>query len=243
MSGDVSMGLVNRSLRFDPLPGSTVDLHRGPEKASLGSGLSLSDEESRIRGELELDVERDLEEEIKDGMYRLALQLHRLYRHQKERISRAPRSAQSAAKNRRGIEEKSVSEVNISIKMEGGTKVEIRETKREATRDKTRPRTALATPNSNCHSNNEEHGTIVRRGKKFDWANSLRSGGGSSAIDEKGSGNVLGKSRMHPRCRQVSRSDLRSEGSRSNVGGDSARHKVNRRVDHKLLDMKMGWKS
>ncbi|KAI3441938.1 uncharacterized protein J3R85_002000 [Psidium guajava] len=127
--------------------------------------------------------------------------------------------------------------------MEGGTKVEIRETKREATKDKNRPRTALSTPNSNCRGNNEKHGTIVRRGKKFDWANSLRSGGGARAVDEKGSGNVLGKPRIHPRGRHVSRSDLRSEGCRSNVDGDSARHRVNRRVDHKLLDMKMGWKS
>ncbi|KAK3011802.1 hypothetical protein RJ639_012503 [Escallonia herrerae] len=38
-----------------------------------------------IRGELEMDVERDLDEEIKDGIYHLALQLHRLYQHQKER--------------------------------------------------------------------------------------------------------------------------------------------------------------
>ncbi|XP_048132122.1 uncharacterized protein LOC115743046 isoform X2 [Rhodamnia argentea] len=220
----------------------SVGLDRGPEKASRGAGLSISDEESRIRGELELDVERDLEEEIKDGMYRLALQLHRLYQHQKERISRARQSAQSAAKNRRGIEEKSVSEVNISIKMEGGTKVVIRETKREATRDKTGPLRASGTPNSNRHSNNEKHGTIVRRVKKFDWANSLRSGGGASIIDEKGSGNALGKSRMHPRGRRVSRSNLRSEGCGNSVGGDSARHKVNRLVDHKLLDMEMGWK-
>ncbi|KAI6707433.1 hypothetical protein NL676_010395 [Syzygium grande] len=243
LSGIIAMELMNRSLRLDASRGLTVDLDRGPKKASLGAGLSLSDEESRIRGQLELDVERDLEEEIKEGIYRLSLQLHRLYQHKKERVSRASQSAQSVAKDRQRVEEKLVSEVNISIKMEGGTKVEIRETKREAKRDKPWPRMASAMPNSNCHANNNKHGTIVRRGKKFDWATSLRSGGGESVVDEKGHADDSGKPRIHPRDRCLSRSNLRSEACRSSVVGDSARHKVNRRVDHKLLNIEMGWKS
>ncbi|KAL0396517.1 UNVERIFIED_CONTAM: hypothetical protein Scaly_0100100 [Sesamum calycinum] len=44
----------------------------------------MSVEELKIREELERDVEKGLEEEIKDGIYRLALRLHRLYQHQKD---------------------------------------------------------------------------------------------------------------------------------------------------------------
>ena len=45
----------------------------------------MSAEELKIRKELEMDVERDLEAEIKDGIYHLALRLHRLYQHQKKK--------------------------------------------------------------------------------------------------------------------------------------------------------------
>lgn len=47
--------------------------------------VAMSADELNIFRELEKDVERDLEEEIKDGIYHLALRLHRLYQHQKER--------------------------------------------------------------------------------------------------------------------------------------------------------------
>ncbi|XP_039168776.1 uncharacterized protein LOC104445952 [Eucalyptus grandis] len=243
--GSIPMELANQSPRADVLCGSMVDLDGGPKKASPGAGLLLSDKESRIRGELELDVERDLEEEIKDAIYRLALQLHRLYRHKKERLSRASQSAHCAGTERRGVEEKPISEVNISIKMEGGTKVEITETKREAARDKPRPRPASATPNSNCRIPNSKNGTSVPRGKKFDWARSLRSGGGPGLVDKKGGGDDSRKSRAQSHDRRLARPNPRSVGCRSNVGGGggSARHKVNRRVDHKLLDMEMGWQS
>ncbi|KAK3428924.1 hypothetical protein EUGRSUZ_E00352 [Eucalyptus grandis] len=128
--------------------------------------------------------------------------------------------------------------------MEGGTKVEITETKREAARDKPRPRPASATPNSNCRIPNSKNGTSVPRGKKFDWARSLRSGGGPGLVDKKGGGDDSRKSRTQSHDRRVARSNRPSEGCRSNVvDGGSARHKVNRRVDHKLLDMEMGWQS
>ncbi|KAG5609124.1 hypothetical protein H5410_020405 [Solanum commersonii] len=83
--------------------------------------------EMKIRGELERDVERDLEDEIKEGICQLALRLHRLYKHQEERNTRK-------SIDDHGTNTKALSEVNINIKMEGGKKIEIKETKKEARR-------------------------------------------------------------------------------------------------------------
>ncbi|KAF8027333.1 hypothetical protein BT93_E0285 [Corymbia citriodora subsp. variegata] len=132
--------------------------------------------------------------------------------------------------------------------MEGGTKVEITETKREAARGKPRPRSASAAPNPNCHVNNSKHGAIARRGKKFDWAKSLRSGGGPGIASEKGGRDDSRKSKTRSCDRRIARSNPRGEGCRSSVvvdggGGGLARHKVSQRIDHKLLDMEMGWQS
>ncbi|KAI9165594.1 hypothetical protein LWI28_017095 [Acer negundo] len=82
---------------------------------------NMSEEELKIRGELESEIESNLEEEIKDGIYHLALRLHRLYQNHKERNAKQAN--------------KTISEVNISIKMEGGTKIEIKEMKKEAAPD------------------------------------------------------------------------------------------------------------
>ena len=60
----------------------------------------MSKEEERIRDELEMEIERNLEGEFKDGIYNLALKLRRLYEQRRER------------------EEQGVLEVNISIRME-----------------------------------------------------------------------------------------------------------------------------
>nr|GMC62371.1 uncharacterized protein LOC109180280 [Ipomoea batatas] len=98
-----------------------------------------SDEEKKIWGELERDVERELEEEIKDGICKLALRLHRLYH-----------------------DSKTLSEVSINIRMEGGTKIEI---KKEARRSSSSTRRGGAAPPP-----------PPPRGQKFDWTNTLRSG-------------------------------------------------------------------
>lgn len=106
-----------------------------------------------------MDVERDLEEEIKDGLCHLALRLHRLYQHQKER------SASNLA----------FCEVNINIQMEGGTKIEIKETKKPAPAEKEKG----FPPRPSSRSGNMK--PVMKVGaniKKFDWAKSLRSSGG-----------------------------------------------------------------
>ncbi|XP_022854954.1 uncharacterized protein LOC111376233 [Olea europaea var. sylvestris] len=112
----------------------------------------MSIEELKIRSELENDVERDLEEEIKDGIYHLALRLHRLYQHQKERHTNTETKPKSARKM--------LSEVNISIKMEGGTTIQIKEIKKQ---EKIPPNPMTSTPANN---------------KKVDWEKTLRSNRG-----------------------------------------------------------------
>ncbi|XP_039062312.1 LOW QUALITY PROTEIN: uncharacterized protein LOC120206795 [Hibiscus syriacus] len=93
---------------------------------------AMCEEEWRIRGELESEIERDLEEEIKDGIYHLAFRLHRLYQHKRER--NAEGISESGSKK-----DKTLSEVNISIKMEGGTRIEIKETKKDQKGQPLRP--------------------------------------------------------------------------------------------------------
>lgn len=87
----------------------------------------LSKEEERIRDELEMEIERNLEGEFKDGIYNLALKLRRLYEQRREREESFDVSMRKS---------KRVLEVNISIKMEGDTKIEITESKKEVDNDK-----------------------------------------------------------------------------------------------------------
>ncbi|OMO72996.1 hypothetical protein COLO4_27337 [Corchorus olitorius] len=139
-------------------------------------GGVMSEEEWKIRGELESDIERELEEEIKDGIYHMALRLHRLYQHKRERklFGQSTKSESGGHKK-----DKALSEVNISIKMEGGTKIEIKETKKEEG-----PKYLLPPRSSSSRSSRSNNNVIGNgsNGKKFDWAKSLRDGGGPSSI-------------------------------------------------------------
>lgn len=89
----------------------------------------MSKEEERIRDELEMEIERNLEGEFKDGIYNLALKLRRLYEQRREREKTLDDSMRKT---------KRVLEVNISIKMEGDTKIEITESKKEVDNEKTK---------------------------------------------------------------------------------------------------------
>ncbi|KAJ8765784.1 hypothetical protein K2173_014906 [Erythroxylum novogranatense] len=121
----------------------------------------MSKDELKIRGELEMDIERDLEQEIKDGIYHLAIRLHHLYQQQKERnVREVSESGTDKEKKNRTF-----SEVNITIKLEGGTKVEIKESKKEIPK-RGRPKTRRS---------DHFHGVIASKTSKFDWAKSLRS--------------------------------------------------------------------
>ncbi|KAF5937520.1 hypothetical protein HYC85_025026 [Camellia sinensis] len=118
---------------------------------------AAAEEELKIRCELEMEVERDLEAEIKDGIYHLALRLHRLYQHQKER-------------NQERMNNKTLyAEVNINIRLEGGTKIEIKEIKKDiVAREHGQPLAPIRS---------EDTQGVMRgsNAKNFDWAKSLRS--------------------------------------------------------------------
>ncbi|KAI4314404.1 hypothetical protein L6164_027317 [Bauhinia variegata] len=130
---------------------------------------SVSAEELKIRGEMEKEIEKDLEEEIREGIYHLALRLHRLYQHQKERNVKEASESGYLQDNR----SKSISEVTISIRMEEGTKIEIKQAKKEAD-ERVHPRSSRSENVKDVPAFNA---------KKFDWAKTLRAGSGPAAVD------------------------------------------------------------
>ncbi|XP_077214284.1 uncharacterized protein LOC143849121 isoform X2 [Tasmannia lanceolata] len=140
---------------------------RGFKKGKFGAVL-ISEEELKIRGELEIEVERDLEEEIKDDIIHLALRLHRLYQHQKDRDMRDQTTFSGEPQSK--IKSSIFTEVSITIRMEAGSKVEIHETKKEI-REKGRLKNIkLDYKQSNMSPN----------AKEFNWERTLRSGTCSS---------------------------------------------------------------
>eukprot|EP00261_Vitis_vinifera_P016913 XP_010646330.1 PREDICTED: uncharacterized protein LOC104878165 [Vitis vinifera] len=185
----------------------------GSSESSLMRDAIMSVEEMKIRGELEVDIERDLEEEIKDGIYHLALRLHRLYQHQKERNAR-----EFLLHDESGEKGKILSEVNIIIRMDGGTKIEIKETKKEAPeRSRTRASAAQVTRGMPLPADT----------KKFDWAKSLRQTGASPRIaTNKKISNSSYQARM-----SYDR-NLKLENAKRNKGNGSG--------DHNLLQL--GWR-
>lgn len=127
---------------------------------------NLSEEELKIKNELEIEIENDLEEEIKEEIYRLAFKLHRLYQNRKKRENEQGGMQESI--------EKTISEVNVSIKMEGGTRIEIKEIKKKEKESSinNRPRSSRSENNGGF-----QRMTVCSDGiKKFDWRNSLRAG-------------------------------------------------------------------
>lgn len=100
---------------------------KAPNKCYFGPIL-MSNEELKIRAELEVYIERDLEEEIKDGICHLALRLQRLYQKQRDRNAREPSA--SGSKDQSWLKNTTFSEVNITIRMEGGSKIETNEIKK-----------------------------------------------------------------------------------------------------------------
>nr|AGN12797.1 hypothetical protein [Leavenworthia alabamica] len=99
--------------------------HHNYSRQNEDKRLLLSKEEERIRDE----IERNLEGEFKDGIYNVALKLRRLYEQRREREESLDVSMRKS---------KRVLEVNISIKMEGNTKIEITERKKKVDNVKTR---------------------------------------------------------------------------------------------------------
>ncbi|KNA21109.1 hypothetical protein SOVF_046310 [Spinacia oleracea] len=155
-------------------------------QSDKGYNSKISKEEERIKEELEIDIEKDLEGEIKDEIHRLALRLHRLHqhrRHKQQPPQPPPPPQQQQQRNKGNKSNRAVSEVNISIiKMEGGgTKVEIKEIKK-----KKKPNYDNNNNNNNIIISSNGRINVVNKKKcskngivdhkRFDWANSLRSG-------------------------------------------------------------------
>ncbi|KAF4350419.1 hypothetical protein F8388_004667 [Cannabis sativa] len=136
----------------------------------------------KIRHELESDVERDLEEEIKEGIYHLALRLHRLHQHRKQRTKRESKNNNNIG-GRLFEKEETYSEVNINIKMEGGTKIQIKETKKNDNKITTKPVV------NKSYINDSRSSPSSKKPKKFDWINSLRSDSGPVIMTKKIHGN------------------------------------------------------
>ncbi|CAI9111116.1 OLC1v1011255C1 [Oldenlandia corymbosa var. corymbosa] len=125
----------------------------------------MSWEEAKIREELQMEVERELEEEIKEGICHLAFRLQRLYQQQqKERKARGINNTS-----------KILSEVSISIKLEGGTKIEIKEIKKQLPPENRVIRTTPKVDYQMAHVQRIMACRPPPHRKKFDWANSLRS--------------------------------------------------------------------
>ncbi|KAL9241376.1 hypothetical protein vseg_015496 [Gypsophila vaccaria] len=137
----------------------------------------MTEEEAKIRAELETDIEKDLEEEIKGQICRLALHLHHLYQNRKNRHDSKTNYAhvnpgKKILKQPMTQKNNDVSEIHISINKDGETKVEIRELKKKAHRV-----VPLHVHKQNNRSSNSKYGA-----KKFEWTQSLRSGPPKSSI-------------------------------------------------------------
>lgn len=141
----------------------------------------MSVEELKIRRELEIDVERELEAELKDEIYRLGLKLHRLYQQQTERKL-------AREKNQKGVKKnKALSELNINIKMEGGTKIEIKETRKGACENYAHKPDVNITPDKMSNNSKLSEEKCTRRNssdKKFDWTKTLRTGACNAHVVE-----------------------------------------------------------
>ncbi|KAK9713098.1 hypothetical protein RND81_06G002600 [Saponaria officinalis] len=100
-----------------------------------------------------MDIEKDLEDELKAQICRLALRLHRLYQrqHNDKHITETKKKS-------------GVSEIRISINKDGETKVDIIEMNKKPPHHRVVP---LHVPKQN----NSKYGA-----KKFEWTKSLRSG-------------------------------------------------------------------
>jgi len=193
-------------------------------KQSLGAGMS--EKEKKIRKELEMEIERDLEEEIKDEIYHHALRLHRFYQHKKERnIAKEVLPGFETRSQQRKDNTTVLLEVNISIRMEGGTKIEIKETKKEADdHEKGRPRTSRS---------GKMPAPLVPTTKKFDWVKTLRSNAGPAAIDRKNGSLHQAKTLSNNHCRYWNLN--------LNNPGRNGQPKAKADVGNKLLGL--GWKN
>ncbi|KAK7252421.1 hypothetical protein RIF29_36347 [Crotalaria pallida] len=192
--------------------------HHEVKNNNITLGVQVSAEELKIRSELEIEIERLLEEEIKESIYHLALKLHQIYQQRKER------------KTKEATESKALSEVNISIRMEGGTKIEIKEVNKEVT-ERGYSRSNSRPENVKAFSGN----------KYFDWVKTLR--GGSSPVSVNRSNGSLKRKHRNRKLSTVPNvfpNCIKLDGTRGKNAGLSLQRKQNASVDNKQLQSE--WK-
>ncbi|KAI3990022.1 hypothetical protein MKX01_033486 [Papaver californicum] len=121
----------------------------------------MSKEEMEIRIELEREIEDDLQQEIENGMHNLALRLHQLYKHRRERnISPFGGSKIKIAKF-------SNSGMSIRINTEEEPIINVKEIKN---------RNLSKVPRSKNSCEDQKIKQFHNRNmKNFDWVNTLRS--------------------------------------------------------------------
>ncbi|XVF61537.1 hypothetical protein PTKIN_Ptkin08bG0137500 [Pterospermum kingtungense] len=180
----------------------------------------MFEEKWKIRGGIENDIDRDSEEEIKEGIYHLALRLHRLYQHKRESDYAHQDISESG-----DTKDKTLSEVNISIKMEGGIKIEIKQTKKDLP-----PRSSR----SNKINTQLVHGFD---GKKFDWAKSLRAETDSAIIGRKLDRSYQAKI---PSTEKGFYMNFNHQNTRRNMVRVPVQRKGNIGLNNKVLEL--GWK-
>ena len=192
-------------------------------------GNAISKEEQKIRSELEMDIERDLEQEIKDGIYHHALRLHRLYQSRRERNGREVSALFETQSQQIKNNKKTLLEVNISIKMEGGTKIEIKESNKEAP-EKGRPGTS--------RSENVQAVLMAPKTKKFDWTKTLRSNAGPIVINRQNNASLtLARTPSNGHSRY---SNLSLDTVRRNCTSASGLLKIKASGENKIREQ--GWK-
>uniref|UniRef100_A0A2N9ENX8 Uncharacterized protein n=1 Tax=Fagus sylvatica TaxID=28930 RepID=A0A2N9ENX8_FAGSY len=206
-------------------PNETHSRNNIQNKQALLGG-AFSEEELKIRSELEMDIERDLEQEIKDGIYHHALRLHRLYQQQRERNVREVR-ALFETQSEQIKNSKTLLEVNISIKMEGRTKIEIKETKKEAP-EKGRPWTS--------RSQNMQP-LMAPKTKNLNWAKTLRCNAGPVVINRKNASLPLARTLSNDHNRYL---NLNLDNARRNCTSASGKCRVKASADGKIREH--GWK-
>ncbi|WVZ11907.1 hypothetical protein V8G54_016437 [Vigna mungo] len=184
------------------------------EKCSM---VPISAEELKIRSEVGMEIENELEKEIKEGIYHLALGLHRIYQERKERSAKETFELD----NNRA---RALTEVNISIRMEGRTEVEIREVKN--------------VKKGGSYQRNSWPKN-VKEVKKVDWVKTLR--GGSSPVCGSRLSNVSSKSKGKKLSTEPNDlSNWKIHAGSGKKAGSFGQVKQNASVDKKILQL--GWK-
>ncbi|MED6208917.1 hypothetical protein PIB30_049689 [Stylosanthes scabra] len=208
------------------------ECHHKNKNIQGGSSI-ISAEELKIRSELEMEIEKHLEDEIKDSIYWLALRLCRIYKQRKERNNNNANDNSVRSSNNNGA----FCGVNIWVRiMEGGrrtTKVEIKDVAKR-----------VVCPKSPYRQNNvvKEVNGFGARNKKFDWVNTLREGSSSPVVVaiNRSKGGSKSKNKTFDLKDVFSNSKLEC-GKGKNNGGSPCQGKKSASVDKKKI-LQLEWK-